>query len=221
MPDPDDALTPKPPESPKGHSKSGPEKGLETARLGGQPRSMWGKVLAFFASISWPHWATRALLYTTGSLAGLFLLGTGAFFLALWLYEPDLSLKSDLYALNRPPAFIFEDGEGHTIGRRGAVIGERLKLYEMPAYLPAAFLAMEDRRFYEHGGLDYRGPRARAVCRRHLRAHRAGRLDHHPATGQDHLPHAREDDVAQARGNGGGARAGRIGSPRTRSSNSI
>ena len=38
--------------------------------------------------------------------------------------------------------------------------------------------------------------------------HRAGRLDHHPATGQDHLPHARKDDVAQARGDGGGARAG-------------
>ena len=27
----------------------------------------------------------------------------------------------------------------------------------MPAYLPAAFLAMEDRRFFEHGGVDYRG----------------------------------------------------------------
>jgi penicillin-binding protein 1A len=33
-------------------------------------------------------------------------------------------------------------------------VGERLHLEAMPAYLPAAFIAMEDRRFYAHNGID-------------------------------------------------------------------
>jgi len=150
MPDPRDALIPPKP-------ATGPEKGLETARLRGKGRGMWGKVADFFRNLRWPHWATRALLWTAGSLAALVVAGAGAFFLTLYLYEPSLPFDGDLYALNRPPAFIFQDAEGRTIGRRGAVIGERIKLGDMPAYLPAAFLAMEDRRFYEHGGIDYRG----------------------------------------------------------------
>ena len=36
-------------------------------------------------------------------------------------------------------------------------MGERLKLDQMPAYVPAAFISMEDRRFYSHNGIDIRG----------------------------------------------------------------
>jgi penicillin-binding protein 1A len=43
------------------------------------------------------------------------------------------------------------------IGHRGAVVGERLHLEEMPPYLPAAFIAMEDRSFYSNQGFDMRG----------------------------------------------------------------
>ncbi len=63
----------------------------------------------------------------------------------------------DLYAVNRPIAFTFLDVNGNDAGHRGAVVGERLKLEEMPPYLPAAFIAMEDRRFYSHNGIDPRG----------------------------------------------------------------
>src|SRR6202012_5396328 len=49
------------------------------------------------------------------------------------------------------------DADGNDVGHRGAVVGERLKLEDMPAYLPAAFIAMEDRRFYSHNGIDPRG----------------------------------------------------------------
>ena len=44
------------------------------------------------------------------------------------------------------------------------MVGERLHLEDMPAYLPAAFIAMEDRRFYSHNGIDPRGPDARAAA---------------------------------------------------------
>ena len=73
-----------------------------------------------------------------------------------WL-APPLDLNQDLYAINRPVAFTFLDSKGDVVGRRGAVVGERLKLEEMPPYLPAAFIAMEDRSFYTNQGLDIKG----------------------------------------------------------------
>jgi penicillin-binding protein 1A len=74
--------------------------------------------------------------------------------LALGLFAPRLDPGIDLYAVNRPLAFTFLDASGHEVGHRGAIVGQRLKLKEMPAYLPAAFIAMEDRRFYSHKGID-------------------------------------------------------------------
>jgi penicillin-binding protein 1A len=44
----------------------------------------------------------------------------------------------------------------------GDVVGEPLRLADLPAYLPAAVVAVEDRRFYAHGGLDPLGI-ARAI----------------------------------------------------------
>jgi penicillin-binding protein 1A len=73
-----------------------------------------------------------------------------------WM-APPLDLGQDLYAVNRPVAFTFLDENGSVVGHRGAVVGERLKLPEMPPYLPAAFIAMEDRTFYSNQGLDMRG----------------------------------------------------------------
>ena len=75
----------------------------------------------------------------------------------LGLFAAPLDPSIDLYAVNRPMAFTFLDSDGDVAGHRGAVVGERLKLEDMPAYLPAAFIAMEDRRFYSHNGIDPRG----------------------------------------------------------------
>jgi len=72
----------------------------------------------------------------------------------LGLFAAPLDPHIDLYAVNRPLAFTFLDTSGAEAGHRGAVIGQRLKLEDMPAYLPAAFIAMEDRRFYMHNGID-------------------------------------------------------------------
>jgi penicillin-binding protein 1A len=82
-------------------------------------------------------------------LAGLLLLPA-----VLGLFAPPPPPGVDLYAVNRPLAFTFLDAEGKDVGHRGAVVGERLALKDMPAYLPAAFIAMEDRRFYVHNGID-------------------------------------------------------------------
>ncbi|HEY0106880.1 MAG TPA: PBP1A family penicillin-binding protein [Rhizomicrobium sp.] len=73
-----------------------------------------------------------------------------------WFASP-LDLSKDLYAVNRPLAFTFLDADGDEVGHRGAIIGKRLTLEQMPAYLPAAFIAMEDRDFYNHHGFSVRG----------------------------------------------------------------
>ncbi len=54
----------------------------------------------------------------------------------------------------RPPSIRINDINGRALARRGDLAGEILTLKEMPAYLPKAFIAIEDRRFYEHYGVD-------------------------------------------------------------------
>ncbi|MBV9992601.1 MAG: PBP1A family penicillin-binding protein [Alphaproteobacteria bacterium] len=96
--------------------------------------------------------AALIVLIAALPLAALALLPT-----VLSTFAPPLDPHVDLYTVNRPLAFTFLDTNGHEVGHRGAIIGDRLHLAEMPPYLPAAFIAMEDRRFYEHHGIDVRG----------------------------------------------------------------
>jgi penicillin-binding protein 1A len=107
----------------------------------------FGKRRAFFARLF-----TIVVAIVVIPSAVLFLLPT----VLSWL-APPLDLNQDLYAVNRPVAFTFLDADGGIVGHRGAIIGERLKLEEMPPYLPAAFIAMEDRSFYSNQGFDVRG----------------------------------------------------------------
>ncbi len=58
---------------------------------------------------------------------------------------------------DRRPAMTFVDTGGDTVATYGDLYGGLVRLDEMPAYLPMAVLATEDRRFYEHFGVDPRG----------------------------------------------------------------
>jgi penicillin-binding protein 1A len=57
----------------------------------------------------------------------------------------------------RPPTIQIVDEQGHELARRGDLAGAPLSLKEMPAYVPRAFIAIEDRRFYDHYGVDPQG----------------------------------------------------------------
>lgn len=67
---------------------------------------------------------------------------------------PTLPDKSTMWQMNLAPTITLIDRNGVMIGHRGPWIGEPLKLNDMPAYLPNAFLAIEDERFFEHEGVD-------------------------------------------------------------------
>lgn len=56
-----------------------------------------------------------------------------------------------------PPAISLMSADGHLIARRGSVIDKPVTMAELPAHVPQAFMAIEDRRFMSHWGVDPRG----------------------------------------------------------------
>ncbi len=63
----------------------------------------------------------------------------------------------------RRPGLTLQDRGGATFATFGDVVGDSLRLRDMPAYLPAAAVAVEDHRFYRHFGVDLVGV-ARAIA---------------------------------------------------------
>jgi penicillin-binding protein 1A len=54
----------------------------------------------------------------------------------------------------RPPSIHIVGLDGTLLATRGDMGGAAVPINEMPAYLPQAFIAVEDRRFYSHHGID-------------------------------------------------------------------
>jgi penicillin-binding protein 1A len=57
----------------------------------------------------------------------------------------------------RPPSVLILSANGATLATRGDMGGAAIALNELPDYVPKAFIAIEDRRFYSHHGVDPRG----------------------------------------------------------------
>ncbi|MBN9320219.1 MAG: PBP1A family penicillin-binding protein [Caulobacterales bacterium] len=83
------------------------------------------------------------------------LAGAGAWVWHRYLRDtPTLPGREALFAVNRAPGIRFQDATGQLIATRGPRYGERVTLKDLPPYVPQAFLAAEDRRFYQHGPID-------------------------------------------------------------------
>ena len=80
-----------------------------------------------------------------------------AFIAAVLVFSQGLPDISRLYTIQRQPAINYLDRSGGLIAVRGSQYAPPVKIDEMPPYVPAAFVAIEDRRFYHHMGFDLIG----------------------------------------------------------------
>jgi penicillin-binding protein 1A len=99
-------------------------------------------------------WERRSALPAIVRAMLLFLfVGAGA--VLVWALH-DLPLSSALKSAAQP-IIILEAADGQELGRRDAGRGLPVEYSQIPKTLVDAVIAIEDRRFYEHNGIDFRG----------------------------------------------------------------
>jgi penicillin-binding protein 1A len=86
-----------------------------------------------------------AIVAIWGALAALAVL--------LW-FARDLPRPEAALDAQRRPGLALQDRAGRTFATFGDVVGDSLRLSDMPACLPAAAVAIEDRRFWTNPGID-------------------------------------------------------------------
>ncbi|WP_273184926.1 transglycosylase domain-containing protein [Hyphomonas adhaerens] len=99
----------------------------------------------------------RLVRYTlTVFLVVLLVAGGWAFWKWRSLYAgmPKLPEIAELWSAKREPAIEFIDHNGNTLDVRGPRYGRATSVDQLPEYVPQAFIAAEDKRFYEHDGAD-------------------------------------------------------------------
>ena len=95
--------------------------------------------------------ALGRLLYWSAVLAVWGLIFLVVFFAVFARGLPD---TSSLYQVDRQPSITYLDRNGALIATRGTQMAPPADLDALPDYVPAAFIAIEDRRFYHHPGFD-------------------------------------------------------------------
>ncbi|MDD2795362.1 transglycosylase domain-containing protein [Acidocella sp.] len=90
-----------------------------------------------------------AIIATIWGAVGLGLAG-------LW-FTWDMPNPATAVTTARRPAIMLLDPAGHLVARFGDASGQVVLPQNLPPYVPAAFIAIEDRRFYAHGPFDLQG----------------------------------------------------------------
>lgn len=139
----------------EGRRKSGSKPGKIK---GGAPRRRGRRLLS---SLKWT---------VTFAIWGVVIVaGTVAF------YAYDLPSVDGALSQNHKPGITLVAADGARFASIGEFRGGTVQLSQMPSYLPQALVAIEDRRFYEHSGVDWRGiGRAMAVNLRAGRIRQGG-----------------------------------------------
>jgi penicillin-binding protein 1A len=118
----------------------------------------WNALTSFFARFRLTGW--KWLL--TEAISEAITLGVGGFTVLYVLALPALTEFDENRINTGKYAVKFLDRTGAEIGSRGILHNDAVPLQEIPDYLIKATLATEDRRFFEHFGVDFIGT-ARAL----------------------------------------------------------
>jgi len=103
-----------------------------------------------------PFYRSRKFLIGAGLGVGV---GGSALALGVTWWKIDRSLPDPAYVLTfvRDGTLTIKAADNTILQQIGPATREKLKLEEMPPQLVQAFIASEDRRFYQHKGVDYQG----------------------------------------------------------------
>jgi len=134
----DDDVSP-PPERKRSVSKSGAKR-----RAKSPSRFRFGRLV---------YWGAVLSLW-----AGIAVIG-----LVVWVGAHLPAIQS-LEIPKRPPTIQIVGLDGSVLATRGEMAGSNVALKDLPPYLPKAFIAIEDRRFYSHYGVDPIGIARAAVA---------------------------------------------------------
>jgi penicillin-binding protein 1A len=134
-------------EKPAPAKRRTPAKTSKSRKAKGKPkRRGGGSTLARFAG-----WATRKLMRV--AMIAILVIGVGGVGV-FGYFLSKLPPLAELEVPSRPATVRILAENGTLITTRGEKNGEALTLDEMPPYLPEAVIAIEDRRFYWHYGID-------------------------------------------------------------------
>ena len=77
--------------------------------------------------------------------------------MVLLYFSQDLPDLKNLQTSVRTPEVAIQTYDGKIIGTYGDLYEDVVKIEELPKHVPAAFVAIEDRRFFQHFGIDFIG----------------------------------------------------------------
>ena len=108
------------------------------------------RAVAKSAAVGWPRrllsWGAAAIVWGGIALAAA----------VVW-YAYDLPNLDDMDGVSRAPNVTIVSDDGTKLASFGGIYGELVGIASLPPYLPQAVIAVEDRRFYDHFGVDLRG----------------------------------------------------------------
>ena len=119
----------------------------------GGARAFGGEMWRRIRGIKHPRSVREAAVWSGWAAAGGVVLIVAFFIAITW----DLPSTDDLWEARNGQSVTFLDRNGHVILREGAQNAPPVDLASLPPYVGQAFVAIEDRRFYEHFGVDVGG----------------------------------------------------------------
>ena len=145
-------------------------------------------------------------LFAAGTI--LFVVGVAATAGLLWHFSKDLPDYSQLQDYEPPVMTRVHAADGSLVAEYARERRLYIPIQAVPKLVINAFLAAEDKNFYEHGGLDFTGIARAAVelcAELRLQPPPARRLNHHATSCQELLAVERGFVLAQDQGSAAGA----------------
>jgi penicillin-binding protein 1A len=119
----------------------------------GAARAFGGEVWRRIRGVKRPRTIREAAVWSGWTAAGAMALVVAFFFFVTW----GMPSTDDLWEARQGQSITLLDRNGHVILREGAQNAPPVDLASLPPYVAQAFIAIEDRRFYHHFGVDFGG----------------------------------------------------------------